>query len=146
MRQPKLVKFKELLLDSLMSPKVSSQGFGMDSNTLAIFQRDQGQVVRGKRRCAKIVISPIWQSGRGSRVLLCSILTFVQLQEYVCHHKQSETDCIQLICVPTCSSSHIDLKTPNSALAVGKRPCELATASLDSCSCYRRVTFLCRLS
>jgi transposase len=30
-----------------------------------------------------------------------SILTFVQLQEYVCHHKQSETDCIQLICVPT---------------------------------------------
>jgi transposase len=31
-------------------------------------------------------------------------------------------------------------------LAVGKRPCELATASLDSCSFYRRVTFLCRLS
>ena len=84
-----------------MSPKVSSQGYGIDSNTLAMLQRDQGQVVRGKRRCAKIVISPIWQSGRGSRVLLGSTLTFVQLQEYVCHHKQSETDCIQLICVPT---------------------------------------------
>jgi hypothetical protein len=45
-----------------MSPKVSSQGYGMDSNTLAMLQRDQGQVVRGKRLCAKIVISPIWQS------------------------------------------------------------------------------------
>jgi hypothetical protein len=89
------------LLDILMSPKVSSQGYGIDSNTLAMLQRDQVQVVRGKGRCAKIVISPIWQSGRGSRVLLGSILTFVQLQEYVCHHKQSETDCIQLICMPT---------------------------------------------
>jgi hypothetical protein len=74
-----------------MSPKVSSQGYGIDSNTLAMLQRDHGQVIQGKRRCAKIVISPIWQSGRGSRVLLGSILTFVQLQEYVCHHKQSET-------------------------------------------------------
>jgi hypothetical protein len=100
MRQPKLVKFKELLLDILMSPKVSSQGYGIVSNTMAMLQRDQGQVVWGKRQCAKIVISPIWQSGRGSRVLLYSILTFIQLQEYVCHHKQSETGCIQLICMP----------------------------------------------
>jgi hypothetical protein len=45
------IKFKELLLDILMSPKVSSQGYGIDSNTLAMLQRDQGQVVRGKRRC-----------------------------------------------------------------------------------------------
>ena len=30
------------------------------------------------------------------------------------------------------SSSHIDIKTPDNALAVGKRPCELTTASLDS--------------
>ena len=42
-----------------MSPKVSSQGCGIASNTLAMLQRDQGQIVRGKRRCAKIVISPI---------------------------------------------------------------------------------------
>ena len=131
-----------------VSQSVISRLWNRFQHTGNVAERSRSDRPRKTTVCAKIVISPIWQSGRGSRVLLGSIQTFVQLQEYMCHHKQSETDCIQLICMPTDQQfvPYWPWDTEQRALAVGKGPCELATASLDSCSFNRRVTFLCRRS